>query len=332
MSCGPVAGTKSHISSYLADCPGAGCPSSDTSSSYDLLNGTPEIQGKGRAGIALSTTHCLLFQSNAYILNAVTCLYESMFRSGALSADALRTLTDSVQYGIDAANDDLEVKSIQRQIQKVKKIYAQDRTHHPFIDEDEELTVNHETVTGLETDPLEVEWGFLQLRHRARVDSNTGGIVRWFHRVGELIGIKTMYRKTYRKIEELVAFSVVHSDIMSHCGPESLETNERLVRRARSILADELRRASPRDFYLIQHVMAAKILINIQRKVLEDLAREGSLSLHSVHELDEEYLQSQLRRLGDYRPTRPAGTGRMILMKKPTELYAEGKINIQHKK
>jgi hypothetical protein len=257
-------------------------------------------------------------------------LYEDLFKAGSLGAIALRTLNDSVQYGIDAANDDLEVKSMEKRVKKIRSIYTRDRGKYDS-DDDESVVVNVplREAEGQERErlsPLETEWGFLQLRHMKRIDCNDEGFRGWFLRLGEFFGFRSQYRITYRKMEELLAYSIVHSDLISHVEmtrfPETLDLVDRLVFTAKSYLLNEVRLASPRDFHVAQHVLAAKILLQIRRKVLESFAKEGSLSLHSVHELDAQYITKQLIELDEFGPSKPKGSSLLDAFKLPKVRYS----------
>ena len=250
-------------------------------------------------------------ESYAYILNAAICLYEDLFESGTIRAGALRTLNDSVQYGIDAANDDLEVKSMRKRVKDVKKIYTKNRGYEQFNEGEDKERLS----------PLETEWGFLQLRHSARVDCNTEGISGFFLRLGEFFGIRSQYRKTYRQMEELLAYNVVHSDLIAHSEiarfPETLDLVARLVMISKQYLTVDVKNSSPRDFHIAQHVLAAKLWLQIRRKTLEEFAKEGSLSIHSVHELDQGYISTQLQALDDFVPSRPLRSSVWSVFKPP---------------
>ena len=289
----------------------------------------PEEQAELSFPLRTTTSAETRTESNAYILNAAICLYEDLFRAGTLSAQALRVLCDSVEYGIDAANDDLQVISMQKRVKTIKKIYTKDRGKYEAFDDEGDASPLHPTVAEEERlSPLETEWGFLQLRHMKRVDCNHIGSIGFFLRLGELFGIRYQYRHTYRKIEELLAYSLVHSDLVSHAEmarfPETLDLVTRLVLTSKSYLVSEVWRASPRDFYVAQHVLAAKILLQIRRQVLNEFTKEGSLSTHSVHDLDEHYITKQLLALKDYTPSRPRGSSRFAVFRPPRTRYATG--------
>ena len=262
----------------------------------------PEEQAELSFSVRTTTRAETRAESYAYILNAAICLYDDLFRGGSLSAESLRVLCDSVEYGIDAANDDLEVRSMRARVKTVRDIYTRGKSRYEAMPESEET----------ELSPLDTEWGFLQLRHMSRVDCNHEGFLGWLIRFGELLGFRTQYRQTYRKTEELLAYGVVHSDLVAHVEmarfPETLELVARLVTESRRYLLDDVRRSSPRDFYIAQHVLAAKILLNIRRKVLHGFTKDGSLSNHAVEEIDEHYIKKQLLALDDYTPRRPKGS------------------------
>ena len=253
-------------------------------------------------------------ESNAYILNAAICLYEDLFKAGNLAARSLRMLSDSVEYGIDAANDDLEVMSMRNRIKAIKTIYKKDRgKYEAFEDAPPQEPGEEEDRLS----PLETEWAFIQLRHMKRVDCNDMGIRGFFLRLGELFGIPYQFKYMYRKIEELLAYSLVHADLASIAHADTFELVNRLVLTSRSYLMNEVRKASPRDFYVAQHVMAAKILLQIRRKVLTEFVKEGSLTRDSVKELDESYVMKQLMALEDYSPGVPRGASRLTLLTPP---------------
>ena len=268
----------------------------------------PEEQAELSFPLRTTTSAETRAESYAYILNAAICLYEDLFKGGTLSAQSLRVLCDSVQYGIDAANDDLEVRSMQKRVKTIKDIYTKGKSKY-------EAFSGESSVAGEESDlcPLETEWAFIQLRHMKRVDCNDEGFVGFVLRLGELFGIKTQYSHTYRKIEELLGYGVVHSDLVSHVEmarfPETLELVSGLVMSSRHYLLEEVRKSSPRDFFIAQHVLAAKILLNIRRKTLTDFIKEGSLGQHSVQEMDEHYIKKQLLALESFTPSRPKGLG-----------------------
>ena len=271
----------------------------------------PEEQVELSFALRTTTTAETRTESYAYILNAAICLYEDLFKGGTLSAQSLRVLCDSVQYGIDAANDDLEVRSMQKRVKTVKDIYTKGKSKYESMDE-HSGSENGDASIEEKLSPLETEWGFLQLRHLKRLDCNDEGIIGFFLRVGEFLGIRSQYRQTYRKIEELLAYGSVHADLVSHVEmarfPETLQLVSRLVLVSKSHLMEEVRRSSPRDFYIAQHVLAAKILLNIRRKVLSEFTKEGSLGIHSVEEMDEHYIKKQLLDLEDFAPSRPKGS------------------------
>ena len=264
-------------------------------------------------------------ESFAYILNAAMCLYEDLFKGGSLRAVSLRTLNDSVQYGIDAANNDLEVVSLRERVKKVRSIYTKDRTKYEDFSSDNESLVESQQNEESHMSPLETEWGFLQLRHMRRIDCNDEGVRGWLLRLGEFFGIRSQYRITYRKMEELLSYAVVHSDLISHVElakfPDTLELVNRLVHTSRNYLLSEVCVASPRDFYAAQHVLAAKILLNITRKVLESFTKEGSLGPQSVHELESHYITKQLLELNDFAPHRPKNSAWLDAFKLPKQRY-----------
>ena len=99
--------------------------------------------------------------------------------------------------------------------------------------------------------------------------------------------------------------------------PETMELAKRLVMTAKSYLVNEVYKASPRDFYIAQHVLAAKILLNIRRKILSDFAKEGSLSPHSIEELDTEYITKQLLGLNAFTPSLAKGWKFVDFLKPP---------------
>ena len=256
----------------------------------------PEEQAELSFQLCTTTSAETLTESYAYILNAAICLYEDLFKAGTINAASLLTLNDSVQYGIDAANDDLEVKSMRKRIRDVKSIYTRDRgkVYEVFDEPEDRLS------------PLETEWGFLHLRHMKRLDCNDPAVYGFLVRLGEFLGIRTQYRKTLRKVEELLAYNAVHSDLISHSEmlrfPDTRDLIARLVLTAKSYMLCEVYESSPRDFHIAQHILAARILLNIRRKILEEFAKEGSLSIHSVHELDEMYITKQLLALESFTP------------------------------
>jgi hypothetical protein len=270
----------------------------------------PEEQVELTFALRTTTTAETRTESYAYILNAAICLYEDLFKGGTLSAQSLRVLCDSVQYGIDAANDDLEVRSMQKRVKTVKDIYTKGKSKYECMEENSG-SEHGDSAIEEKLSPLETEWGFLQLRHLKRVDCNDEGILGFFLRIGEFLGIRSQYRHTFRKIEELLAYGSVHADLVSHVEmarfPETLQLVSRLVLVSKSHLMEEVRRSSPRDFYIAQHVLAAKILLNIRRKVLSEFTKEGSLGIHSVEEMDEHYIKKQLLALDDFAPSRPKG-------------------------
>jgi hypothetical protein len=261
----------------------------------------PEEQAELSFNLRTTTRAETRTESYAYLLNAAICLYDDLFRGGSLSAESLRVLCDSVEYGIDAANDDLEVRSMRARVKTVKNIYSKSKSRYEAMPETEET----------EMTPLETEFGFLQLRHVGRIDCNHEGLLGWVLRFGELLGIRTHYRQTYRKTEELLAYSVVHADLIAHVEmarfPETLELVARLVTESRRNLLEDVRRSSPREFYIAQHVLAAKVLLNMRRKVLSEFTKDGSLNSHAVEEIDEHYIKKQLLALDDYTPGRPRG-------------------------
>ena len=288
----------------------------------------PEEQAELSFPLRTTTSAETRTESNAYILNAAICLYEDLFRAGTLSAEALRVLCDSVQYGIDAANDDLEVNSMRQRVKAVKSIYTRDRGKYEAFEDTADASHPGQSCSSEAEDrlsPLETEWGFLQLRHMKRVDCNDPGLRGFFLRLGELFGIRYQYRHTYKRIEELLAYSLVHSDLISHVEmsrfPETLELVSRLVLTSKSYLVSEVQQASPRDFYIAQHVLAAKVLLHIRRHVLEDFAKEGSLNTHTVQELDEHYITKQFLAVDDYTPSRPKGSSRFSVFKLPRTRY-----------
>jgi hypothetical protein len=150
-----------------------------------------------------------------------------------------------------------------------------------------------------------------------RVDCNDTGIRGRLLRLGEFLGIPYQFKHTFRKMEELLAYSLVHADLTSLAHADTLDLVNRLVLTSKSYLMNEVRLASPRDFYVAQHVLAAKILLQIRRKVLEELAKEGLLTRDSVKELDVSYLLKQLMALEEYSPPRPKGMSRMALLTAP---------------
>ena len=256
-------------------------------------------------------------EANAYILNAAICLYEDLFKAGNLSARSLRMLSDSVQYGIDAANDDLEVMSMRKRMRAIKTIYMKDRGKYEAFD-DAQDDGEEERLS-----PLETEWAFIQLRHMKRVDCNDSGIRGVFLRLGEFLGIPYQFKFSYRKLEELLAYSLVHSDLVSLAHTQdTLELVNRLAVQSKSFLMKEVRSESPRDFYVAQHVMAAKILLQIRRKVLEEFVKEGSLTKDSVKELDETYITKQVMVLEEYSPRLPKTASRLTLLVTPPKLRA----------
>ena len=198
---------------------------------------------------------------------------------------------------------------MQKRVRTIRNIYTAERGKFEAADRLKYEAFADEGGPADRLSPLETEWGFLQLRHMKRADCNDLGFAGFWLRLGEFVGIRSQYRKTMRKMEEMLAYTVVHADLISHVEmarfPETLDLITRLVLTAKSYLATEVRRASPRDFYLAQHVLTAKILLNIRRKTLEQFAKEGSLSLHSVMELEETYFAKQLLALEDFTPSLP---------------------------
>lgn len=285
----------------------------------------PEEQAEFSFALRTTTLSETRTESYAYILNAAICLYEDLFKGGTLRAIPLRTLNDSVQYGIDAANNDLEVISLRDRVKKVRSIYTKDRTKYDESSDNESLMEAQREGTEESLSPLETEWGFLQLRHMRRIDCNDEGIRGWILRLGEFFGVRSQYRITYRKMEELLSYAVVHADLVTHVEmtkfPDTLELVNRLVFTARNYLLQDVRQASPRDFYVAQHVLAAKILLNIRRKVLESFTKEGSLSPQSVHELDSQYITKQLLELEDFAPHRPMKSSLLDAFKLPKNRY-----------
>jgi hypothetical protein len=271
----------------------------------------PEEEAELSFALRTTTSAETRAESYAYILNAAICLYEDLFKGGTLSAQSLRVLCDSVQYGIDAANDDLEVRSLRTRVKTVKDIYKKGKSKYESMFD--KSSGEEDDVDDSKLSPLETEWGFIQLRHLKRVDCNDPGFIGLLLRLGELIGIRYQYRQTYRKIEELLAYGAVHSDLISHVEmarfPETLQLVSRLVLTSKSYLMDEIRRSSPRDFYIAQHVLAAKILLSIRKKVLFEFIKAGSLGQHAVEELDEHYIKKQLLNLEDFTPSRPKASG-----------------------
>lgn len=237
-------------------------------------------------------------ESSTYILNAAICLYEDLYRAGSIESGHLHTLTDSVQYGIDAANYDLEVNSMKERMKRIREIYTNDR-----------ISGSYESVgeTPSRFSPLETEWGFLKLRQSSR----SGGFVGWIAKVGNFLGFQTQYRATYRLVEELLAFAVVHADLVAHAEttrhPETAELVGRLVNTAKNQLAIT-RIESPREFFIAKHVIAANILLHIRLRVLREFVSEGALSQASVDELFEDYFAKQLVDLKTYTPKRAEGS------------------------
>eukprot|EP00927_Polykrikos_kofoidii_P066726 TRINITY_DN62288_c0_g1_i1.p1 TRINITY_DN62288_c0_g1~~TRINITY_DN62288_c0_g1_i1.p1 ORF type:complete len:1106 (+),score=205.33 TRINITY_DN62288_c0_g1_i1:77-3319(+) len=239
------------------------------------------------------------------VLNAARVAYQQMFDDYTLDSAAFRMLEDSLDFGEEACAGEL--------------------ANYEFLTRDEGATTRMErTNSNLHSADHEtqckrsimVTWQALKCHvGEGNHEFAFGGDRRWYRSLQEFLS--RHFQKTYRKaewrkmtrdVDAILAYIMVHQQLLSELPvfeqfPQVKQAVQETLQIAKGAALFDLSRKYRGMFTLYEHMLCAKLSIQIKREVLKQMSMEGSMQMGEVHEIASQSLDPALNWLRNYTPT-----------------------------